>query len=85
MELRKCPLSEHEIVVHINNRHHMSLGSDTICPCLNTLEKDELVKSRLNSGERTFALTERGEETALEFLNAKAKIMGLLLNLFVNE
>jgi len=85
MELRKCPLSEHEIITLINNRHHISLGSDTISPCLNTLEKDGLVRSRVDSGKRAFTLTECGEETVLKFLNEKARIMGLFLNLFVGE
>jgi len=85
MELRKRPLDGHDIITLINNRHHITLSSDTIDLCFDTLEKDELVKSRLNLGKRIFTLTERGEEAAIEFLNAKTRILGLLLNLFVDE
>lgn len=83
--MRKRPLDGHDIITLINNRHHITLSSDTIDPCFDALEKDGLVKSRLNLGKRIFTLTERGEEAVKEFLNAKTRILGLLLNLFVDE
>jgi len=85
LELRKRPLGGHDVIRLIYNRHNISLGSSTVYTCLYTLEKDGLVKSELNSGKRVFALTQCGEETVREFSDAKARILGLVLGLFVDE
>jgi len=85
MELSKRPLASHDVIAIISDRHHILLSSGTVYTCLYTLERDGLVKGSLNSGKRVFTLTERGKETAREFSNAKTKILGLLLGLFVAE
>jgi len=85
MELSKRPLASHDVIAIISDRHNILLSSGTVYTCLYTLERDGLVKGSLNSGKRVFTLTERGKETAREFSNAKTKILGLLLGLFVAE
>jgi len=85
LELSKRPLGGYDVITLIHDRHHMLLSSGTVYTKLYTLEKDGLVKSRLNSGKRVFTLTERGKETTREFLNSKARILGSLLDLFAGE
>jgi len=83
--LRERSLNGHDVIALINNRHQILFSSGTVYTCLYTLEKDGLVKSGLSSGKTVFTLTERGEETVKEFLNAKTRILGLLLDFFVSE
>ena len=85
MELSRRPFSSQDVVTLIDNKHQILLKSDMVSNCLNTLERDGLVKSNANSGKRIFTLTERGKETTRKFLDAKASSLGLLLSLFISE
>jgi len=85
LELSKHPLSGDDIISLIHKRHHMLMSADTIHSYLNTLERDGLVKSELNRKNRVYNITECGNEAAREFLDAKTKILGLFLDLFICE
>jgi len=85
LELNKRPLSDNDVVSFIQNKHNILLNSGTVCTYLNSLEKDGLVKSDSDLKKRVYVLTDLGKETAREVLNARTKILGLLLNLFVSE
>jgi DNA-binding PadR family transcriptional regulator len=85
LELNKRPLSGNDVISFIHNKHNISLSPSTVFTCLYTLENDGLVKSESNSKKRIFTLTDLGKQTAQEFLDAKTKILGLLLNIFVGE
>jgi len=84
LELRKHPFSGDDVISFVHNKFHISLSSDTVHSCLRDLERDELVKGEGTRGKTVYTLTEQGKERARAFLNAKDKILGLVLNLFVD-
>ena len=85
LELRKRPLSGYDVISFIHNKFGLLLSSGTVYSYLYSLERDGLIKGEYSQRRRVYTLTERGEETAKAYLNAKGKILGLLLNLFVGE
>jgi len=85
LELRKRPLSGYDVISFIHNKFSMLLSSGTVYSYLYSLERDGLINGEYEQRKRVYSLTERGKETAKAYLNAKSKILGLILNLFVGE
>jgi len=85
LELRKQPLSGYDVISFIHNKFGMLLSSGTVYSYLYSLERDGLIKGEYSQRKRVYTLTEHGKETAKAYLNAKDKILGLLLNLFIGE
>jgi len=85
LELRKRPLSDHDIVDFAQRKFSITLPSATVSSHLITLGNDGLIRAENSQGKTVYALTERGEETTKELSNIKDKILGLFLNLFVGE
>jgi len=85
LELRKRSMSGYDVISFVHNKFGMLLSSGTVYSYLYSLERDGLIKGEYSQRKRVYTLTERGKETAKAYLNAKDKILGLLLNLFVGE
>ena len=83
MELRKRPLSGYDAISFVHNKFYILLSSGTVYSYLYSLERNGLIKGEYTQRRRVYTLTERGKETAKAFFNAKDKILGLVLNLFV--
>jgi len=78
-------MSTYDIVSFVQNKFHILLSSDKVNSQMHSLENDGLVKAEEAQKKMIYTLTEQGKETALSFLNAKDKILGLVLNLFIGE
>jgi len=85
MELRKRSMSGYDVVAFVHNKFQMLLSSGTVYSYLYFLERNGLIKGEWAQRRRVYTLTERGKENVKIFLNAKGKILGLVLNLFVGE
>ena len=85
MELRKRSMSGYDVITFVRNKFGMLLSSGTIYSYLYFLERNGLIKGEWVQRRRVYTLTEQGKENAKTLLNAKDKILGLLLNLFVGE
>lgn len=84
-ELRKHSTNGYHIIVFIHNRFHILLSSGTVYSNLYFLERNGLIKGEGTERRRVYTLTERGKEKVEAFINAKDKILRLVLNLFVDE
>lgn len=84
IELRKRPMGGYDVIALVHNKFDILLSSGTVYSNLYFLERNGLVKGE-GSNRRVYTLTELGKESAKAFLSAKSKILGLLLNLFVDE
>jgi len=78
-------MSSYDVISFVHNKFHILLSSDKVNSQMYSLEKDGLVKVEEAQKKMIYMLTERGKETAMSFLNAKDKILGLVLNLFIGE
>ena len=85
MELRKRSVSGYDVIAFVHNKFGMLLSSGTVYSYLYFLERNGLIKGELVQRRRVYTLTEQGKENVKTLLNAKDKILGLLLNLFVGE
>lgn len=85
MELRKRSMSGYDFIAFIQNKFHILTSSGTVYSLLYHLERKGLIKGELNERKRVYTLTERGEKKVKAFLNAKDKVLGLVLNLFVGD
>jgi DNA-binding PadR family transcriptional regulator len=83
LELRKRPLSGYDVISFVHNKFHILLSSGTVYSYLYALERDTLVKGEYAQRKRIYTLTDRGRETARALSDLEAKILGLMLNLFV--
>jgi DNA-binding PadR family transcriptional regulator len=84
LELEKHPLNGDDLVSFVRNKFHISLSLGTVYSYLYALERGGLVKSEY-AQKKIYTLTDRGRETVRVLPNIKAKILGLMLNLFVGE
>lgn len=85
MELRKRSMGGHDVIAFVHNKFGMLMSTGTVYSHLYFLERNRLIKGESTKRKRVYNLTERGNETVKTFLNAKDKILGLILNLFVGE
>lgn len=85
MELRKSSMSGYDVISFVHNKFRMLMSSGTVYSHLYFLERNGLIKGESSQRKRVYTLTEQGKETVKTFLNAKDKILGLVLNLFVGE
>jgi DNA-binding PadR family transcriptional regulator len=84
-ELRKRPMSGYDVISFVYNKFHMLLSSGTVYSNLYFLEINGLIKGEQAERRKIYTLTEHGKETVDSFLNSKEKILGLVLNLFIDE
>jgi DNA-binding PadR family transcriptional regulator len=82
IELRKRSMSGRDVIAFLHNKFDVLLSSGTVYSNLYFLERNGLIKGE-GSNRRAYTLTEQGKESVKAFLNVKSKILGLLLNLFV--
>jgi DNA-binding PadR family transcriptional regulator len=85
MELRKRSMSGYDVILLIHNKFHILLSSGTVYSNLYFLGRNGLIENKYTQRKRVYTLTERGKENVEAFMNAKDKILGLVLNLFVDE
>jgi len=85
MELRKHSMSGYDVIAFVHNKFRILLSSGTVYSILYFLERNGLIKGEWSQRRRVYTLTEQGKDNVKAFLEAKDKILGLFLNLFVGE
>lgn len=85
MELRKGSMGGHDVIAFVHNKFRVLMSTGTVYSHMHFLERNGLIKGEPARKKGVYTLTERGNETVKAFVNAKGKILGLILNLFVDE
>lgn len=85
MELRKRSMSGYDAIAFIHNKFRTLTSSGMVYSHLYYLERNGLIKGKWVQRKRVYRLTKRGKETIKAFVNAKDKVLGLILNLFVGR
>lgn len=83
LQLRKRPLNGYDIVWFVHDKYDILLSSGTVYSSMYALERKGLIKGEHASKTRIYTLTERGKETTRAFINAKDKILKIVLDIFV--
>jgi len=82
--LRECSMNGNEIMHHINGKFNTLVSSGSVYFHLQSMEIKGLIKAEKSKRIRMYTLTEKGEERIKAILNIKDKILGLLVNVFVD-
>jgi len=82
--LRGCSMNGHEIIKHVNGKFNTLMSSGTVYSHLQSMEIKGLIKREESERRRMYTLTEKGEERIEAILNIKDKILGLVVNVFVD-
>lgn len=80
-ELRSGPLSGYDVISYINSKFNVLMSSGTVYSFLYSLERNGLAEGVWKERKRTYALTEKGEETITTILGAQEKIKAFLSNI----
>jgi len=84
LKLSKGSLSGNDIISYIHKRFDMFVSAGTIYSCLFHLEKNELIRGELVNGKKVYTITEKGNENVKTLLTMRNKILGLVVDLFIN-
>jgi DNA-binding PadR family transcriptional regulator len=84
LKLRNDPLSGYDIISYVHKRFNMFISSGTVYSYLYRLERNELITGELVQRKRVYTLTEKGNKTVKTLLNMRDKILGLVMNLFID-
>ena len=79
---RDDPMSGYDVVTFVHGKLRILLSSGTVYSLLYSMERDGLIKGRWSQRKRVYTLTDKGEKKIKTFLEAKQKILGLIVNLF---
>jgi len=82
---RGRPMSGHDVFKLVHRKFRVRISSGTVYSLLYAMERDGLIRGRWvgSRRKRVYTLTEKGEEKIKAILEAKEKILGLLVNLFI--
>ena len=85
VKLRKQddPMSGYDVVTFIHEKFGILVSSGTAYSILYSMERDELIKGRSSQRKRVYTLTDKGEKKIKAISEAKEKILGLMINLFI--
>ena len=84
LQLRSGPMSGNDLITFIHKKFHILVSSDTVYSTLHYMEKDGLIEGKGAQRKRVYVLTDKGKETVRVVMNLKAKILGLIINLFIS-
>ena len=77
------PMSGYDVITLIHKKFGILVSSGTVYALLYSMERDGLIRGRLSQRKRVYMLTEKGEKKIKALLEAKEKILGLMVNLFI--
>ena len=81
-ELKNSPMSGYDFIYDIRRRFGILMSSGTVYYLLYSMERDGLIKGRLEHRKRVYTLTNKGEENLKTILKARGRILGLTTKLF---
>jgi len=82
---RDSPMSGYDVITLIHKKFRILVSSGTVYSLLYSMERDGLIIGRWvgSRRKRVYTLTEKGEEKIKAILEAKEKILGIMVNLFI--
>lgn len=83
LKLRNSLLGGYDVISYVHKRFNILVSSGTVYSCLYHLERDGLIEGRKTSRKKVYTLTQKGEKTVKTLLNAKAKILRLVVVIFM--
>jgi len=80
---RDSPMSGYDVVTLIDKKFRMLVSSGTVYSLLYCMERDGLIRGMWSRRKRVYTLTDKGEKKIKAILEAKDKILGLMVNLLI--
>ena len=77
------PVSGHDVVTFFPKKFGFQISPGTVYSVLYSMERDGLIKGRWSQRKRVYTLTNKGEKKIKAISEAKEKILGLMVNLFI--
>jgi len=77
------PMSGYDVIALIHKKFHILASSGTVYALLYSMERDGLIRGVWSQRKRVYTLTEKGEKKIKAILDAKEKILGLMVNLLI--
>jgi DNA-binding PadR family transcriptional regulator len=81
-EVKNSPMSGYDVISFIHKKFRLLVSSGTVYSLLYSLERDGLIKGKLDNRKRVYALTEKGEENIRAIQEASDQIQNSMSNLF---
>ncbi len=81
-ELQKGPMSGYDIIEFVHNKYHILISSGSVYSVMYSLERKSLISGIWTQRKRVYKLTEVGEKTITEVIDAKDSIVCLVSSLF---
>jgi DNA-binding PadR family transcriptional regulator len=80
---RDEPMGGYDVITFIHEKIGILVSSGTVYAVLYSLERYGLVKGMWSQRKRVYKLTDKGEKKIKAISEAKEKILGLMVNLFI--
>jgi len=77
------PMSGYDVIASIHKKFRILVSSGTVYALLYSMERDGIIRGRSSQRKRVYTLTEKGEKKIKAILEAKDKILGLMVNLLI--
>jgi len=81
--LKNGSMSGYDVVTFIHDEFHILFSSGTVYSLLYSLERNGLIIGRWSQRKRVYTLTDKGEKKIKAILEAKQKILDLIMSLFM--
>jgi DNA-binding PadR family transcriptional regulator len=70
-ELQKGPMSGYDVIGFVHDKYRLLISSGTVYSVMYSLERKGLISGVWTQRKRVYKLTEGGEKTIMEIINAK--------------
>jgi len=80
---RDEPMSGYDVITFVHEKFGILVSSGTVYSFLYSLERDGLIRGIRSQRKRVYTLTDKGENKIKAISEAKEKILGLVVNLFI--
>jgi len=77
------PIGGYDVIGLVHEKFGILMSAGSAYAVLYSLERDGLIKGQLGYRKRGYTLTDKGEKKIKTILKEKAKILGLMLDLFI--
>ena len=84
-ELENGPMGGYDAIAFIHSKFGVLVSAGTVYSLLHSLERDELIKARIDKRKKIYTLTEKGEKTIKAIRNANNEIQGILKDLLLGK
>jgi len=79
---KRSAMSGYDVIEFIHKEFGKVVSSGTVYSILYSLERNQLVKGRINGRARVYSLTDKGDEAVKALKGAKEKFQELMARIF---